>query len=432
MKITYLFTTFPVRSETFLQRELRLMAKQGAELEIHSLWKGDKEWEGYKIRHFRHRYLLKLLWALPYWAIRRPSVLRNATQRLLGASIPSMQNLGELLMGLGFGIVMARTFEKAPPNLLHAAWATMPATAAWLINQITGIPYSFGAHAYDIFRHGGDCLLDAKVRSARMIHTTTKATRKRLIQLGGKPESIHLIRHGLDHFPECKAPRIRPRSIRFITVGRMVAKKGYFAQLKLYAALKAAGVRFEVRFIGDGPLKNDLIIMRKALGLRKEVTFTGWMENDAVMAEYAWADAFVFTGIVAPDGDRDGLPNVIPEAMAAGLCVMTTPIMGTTEAIRDGQTGFVCQNHDIASWLRAIHILQTQPEQVGRIIRQARRWVETNFECRQNAAILAKKMQEAVGYCNFVCPVDFPTSEESDPMQKPSGISKEDLKVSSL
>lgn len=397
LRIAYLFTTFPVPSETFLQRELRLMSRQGVTLELHSLWKGAQSWEGHTIHHFRHRYLLRLIWELPLWTLRRPAVLRSVLQRLYQHEIGSLQNLGELLVGLGFAIVMATRFRKQPPHLIHGVWATMPATAAWLLSKLTGIPYSMGAHAYDVFRHGGDCLLPAKVASASLIHTTTEATRTRLLEIGASPERIVLIRRGLDHFPECKLPRRSPASLRLLSAGRMVPKKGFDQQLRILAALKRTGIPFEAHIIGEGTLLPQLVKLRDALDLRREVIFPGWLGPEALAEEYAWADAFLFTGCIAPDGDRDGLPNVIPEAMACGLTVFTTPVSGTTEAITHGQTGFVIPSHHYADWVHALRTLQTDPAHILQIRQAARLWVEENFDNRHNAAQLARALRRAAG-----------------------------------
>lgn len=404
MRIAYLFTTFPVPSETFLQRELRLMARQGVEIEIHSLWKGSKEWEGNKVHHFRHRYLLRLLWTLPYWALRRPMVLRATLQRIYQQDIVCLQNLGELLMGLGFALVMARHFSKQRPDLLHGVWATMPATAAWLLHKLTGIPFSMGAHAYDVFLHGGDCLLPAKVTSARLIHTTTQATQRRLLALGADPQRTILIRRGLDSFPPCKPLRATMRPIHLLSVGRMVPKKGFEDQLYLYQALKEAGIPFRARIIGDGKLRNKLLALRDKLGLRQQLTFVGWLGFEAVLEEYAWADAMVFTGKVAADGDRDGLPNVIPEAMACGLLVLTTPVSGTIEAIQHGKTGWVLSGSRPEDWVRAIDTLQTKPQDAEPVRLAAREWVETHFDSHKNAQLLAAALRQAVGYVDYPGP----------------------------
>lgn len=404
MRISYLFTTFPVASETFLQRELRLMARQGVSIEMHSLWGGGVRWEGHTVHRFSYGKLLWLLWALPYWTMRRPDVLRGTLQRLFQQDIHCLQNLGELLMGLGFAVVMARRFEKEKPDLLHGVWATMPATAAWLINKLTGIPYTMGAHAYDVFLHGGDCLLPAKVTSARMIHTTTEATRRRLLAIGARPENVVLIRRGLDFFPAFKPVRSHMEPLRLLSVGRMVPKKGFDDQLRIYRALKDAGVPFQAHIVGDGRLRASLLAQRESLGLRHEVSFLGWLDFDAVLEEYAWADALVFTGKVAANGDRDGLPNVIPEAMACGLFVLTTPVSGTTEAITHGTTGWVLPGTHDNAWVSALRQIQANPTAYESLRRAARQWVETHFDSRHNAMLLAESLRQAVGYVDYPGP----------------------------
>jgi len=404
VRIAYLFTTFPVASETFLQRELRLMKRQGVAVEIHSLWKGCKAWEGHPVHHFRHRYLLHLLWALPYWAIRRPGVLRSALQRVYQHDIACLQNLGETLMGLGFAIVKARYFERARPDLLHGVWATMPATAAWLLHKLTGVPYSMGAHAYDVFLHGGDCLLSAKVGSARLVHTTTEATRRRLIALGAAPAKTVLIRRGLDHFPPYKALRKNLEPIHLVSAGRMVEKKGFADQLSIYRAMKVAGLDFRARLVGDGRLMPKLVALRDALGLRQEVAFLGWLPFEALLEEYAWADAMLFTGRVAQNGDRDGLPNVLPEAMACGLLVLTTPVSGTIEAITHQRTGWVLRSTQPDDWVRTVQDIQRHPALAESIRQAARHWVETHFDSRKNAMALATALRDSIGYLDYPGP----------------------------
>lgn len=415
MRISYLFTSFPVASETFLQRELRLMARQGVSLEIHSIWGGETRWEGHSVNKFSYGKLFRLLWALPYWSIRRPDVLRATMQRLFQHEIYSLQNLGELLMGLGFAVVMARHFEKEKPDLLHGVWATMPATAAWLLHKLTGIPFTMGAHAYDVFLHGGDCLLPAKVTSARMIHTTTEATRRRLLAIGASPDNVVLIRRGLDYFPAFKALRQQLEPIRLLSVGRMVPKKGFEDQLRIYKALKDAGIPFQARIVGDGKLRKQLLALREVLDLRQEVSFLGWLGYDAVMEEYAWADAMVFTGKVAANGDRDGLPNVIPEAMACGLLVLTTPVSGTTEAITHGKTGWVLPGTRTSAWVSTIREIQVHPSAIEPYRHEARQWVEKNFDSRHNAMLLAEALRKAVGYVDYPGPPRPSVEKEKSP-----------------
>ena len=106
--------------------------------------------------------------------------------------------------------------------------------------------------------------------------------------------------------------------------------------------------------------------------------------------------AAIYDGIVAHDGDRDGLPNVIPEAMAMGVPVITNPVSGTTEAITHNETGFIAPNHDFSAWLSALTILQNDDETYRRIGAKARQWVEANYDNQVNATLLARKLKETI------------------------------------
>jgi glycosyltransferase involved in cell wall biosynthesis len=115
-----------------------------------------------------------------------------------------------------------------------------------------------------------------------------------------------------------------------------------------------------------------------------------------VWLQLEWADVLVHTGIVAPSGDRDGLPNVIPEAMAAGVMVVTSPIAATTEAIQSGNTGLVAEVENVSSWVTALARLSSDDELVERLRAAARRWVEENFDAHKNAARLFALFERAV------------------------------------
>nr|WP_267908187.1 glycosyltransferase [Cerasicoccus arenae] len=396
LKIAYLFTTFPVTSETFLQREVRVMASQGVEVEIHSLWLGDTQWEGMPIKKFSHSALFKLLWLFPKYLILRPDVLRELLERLLKYDMPSLLNLGETLRGIGCALVLADYFKKEKPDVFHCVWATMPATAGWILNKLTGIPYTMGAHAYDVFKREGDWLLTPKLKSALIVHTTTDAARKHLIAKGAKKEKVLLIRRGLDQFPPCKLPRTERRPLRILSVGRLVPKKGYHRQLEILRQLADDGFQFEARIVGGGRIEDSLRQRHAELGLHDCVDLMGRRPFTEVKKQYDWADVLIFTGIVAPDGDRDGLPNVIPEAMAMGLPVVTAPVAGTTEAIHHGETGFVARNDDYDAWKRALTALQSDDETFHRIRAAARTWVEKNYDNQVNAASLATRLKSSV------------------------------------
>ncbi|MDR2512848.1 MAG: glycosyltransferase [Puniceicoccales bacterium] len=395
MRIVYLFTCFPVVSETFLQREIRAMRERGGnEIELWSLWRGKAEWEGVPVHRYPFWAILRVIFfKIPLWAWRHPGALRRVWAAYMRASPPSLLNIGENLLGLAFALDKADLFRANPPDLFHAVWATMPTAAAWLLHEITGIPFSMGAHAYDIFRDGGDWTLREKLATARFVHTTTEVARKRLLELGAPAARVCLIRRGLDTLPPMKPLRVVGDSpLRCLSIGRLVPKKGLFAQLRILRALRDAGLRIEARIAGKGPLEQELRTRIATLGLEDCVSLAGELPYAEIVAQYAWADVFLFTGIVAKDGDRDGLPNVIPEAMAHGVAVVTSPVSGAPEAISHRLTGQVVPVDDHAGWVTAVRQLREDPAFAQHTRNAARQWVEREFCAYENAARLAVEL----------------------------------------
>jgi glycosyltransferase involved in cell wall biosynthesis len=303
------------------------------------------------------------------------------------------------LLGFGFALAEAHNFEKPArrPHLCHGVWATAPTAAAWMIERLTGIPYTMGAHAYDVFQHGGDWLLEEKLRRARLIHTTTSATRARLLVRGADPARIALIRRGLDNIPPLPEHRAPEKTLHLLAIGRLIPKKGYFHLLRILCHLRECGIPYECRIIGGGPLAGELQTRIEELRLHGCVQLPGRLDYTAVAAQRReWADVFLFTGTVAPDGDRDGLPNVIPEAMADGVPIVTSPVAGTTEAITDGKTGLVVPLENLDAWRDAILRLTDDREFVEKIRGRAHAWVVENFDAKRNTAQLAQTIHHAV------------------------------------
>jgi glycosyltransferase involved in cell wall biosynthesis len=173
-----------------------------------------------------------------------------------------------------------------------------------------------------------------------------------------------------------------------------VPKKGLGHQLRIYSALRAAGVEFEARIAGGGPLRAELEREIAALDLGGCVQLCGPLAEKEIWALMAWADVLIHTGVIAPGGDRDGLPNVIPEAMAAGAIVVTSPAAATTEAIADGVTGLVAATEDPARWVAALQTLATDDALAESLRADARRWVEENFDAKKNTAALLELHRE--------------------------------------
>jgi glycosyltransferase involved in cell wall biosynthesis len=298
----------------------------------------------------------------------------------------------------------ARAARGDGVDWLHGAWATAPATAALALSRLLGIPFSFGAHAYDLYRHGGDPLLPLKLRHARFVHTTTLANVASIqTRFPDRTAEILLARRGLTELPPLTAERrdadIDPANLRLLSVGRLVAKKGHAFQLDLCAELHRRGVAARLRIIGEGPERSRLEGRIRELGLVPFITLAGAQSPEAVDRAYLDADIFLHTGIVDPEGDRDGLPNVVPEAMAHGLCVISSPGGGASEAIAHENTGLIADPRDATALSAAVLRLSGEAKLRTSLRINAHRWVAENFLAAANTAKLAVAMrdQAAIG-----------------------------------
>jgi len=386
--IAYLFTTFPKPTETFLQREVAALQEAGVRLRLYSMWGGGGEFNGQPVASFPKGRLVALVWMIPLTTARQPRLVAELVRGIATRRAPSWTNFWENLLGAAFACLHAGEFRKNPPAHTHAVWSAGPATAAWLLWRLNGQPYSTGAHAYDLYADGGDWWLAEKLGPARFVRTSTNMAWATLRERGVPDAKIHVIRRGLMTLPALKPLRLNRAPLRLLAVARLVPKKGLDLQLNIYAALKAAGLPFEARIAGDGPLRPALEQQIAALGLAGEVRLLGHRPQAEIAELLNWADGLLHTGVVAPGGDRDGLPNVIPEAMAAGVLVVTSPAAATTEAITDDLTGLVAPPEEPARWVAALQTLARDDALAARLRAAARRWVEGNFDARKNAATL--------------------------------------------
>jgi glycosyltransferase involved in cell wall biosynthesis len=395
--IALLFTTFPKDSETFLQRDVAALQAKGLRLKLYSLWGGGGEFRGLPVQNFPKWRLIPLfLFIIPWNCIRRPRLVRDLFEGVLTRGAPSWLNFWENMLGAGFAGCYYRELREDPPALVHGAWAGAPATAAWVLWRMFGWRYSTGAHAYDIYEHGGDWWLREKLQYARFIHTSTEMGRCELIERGLPADKIVCIRRGLDIFPAFKPLRPDRRPLRLLCIARLVPKKGLDHQLRIYAALQEAGLAFEARIVGKGPLQTHLTELADRLGLGREVKFLGHQPQPEVWAQLAWADVLLHTGVVAASGDRDGLPNVIPEAMAAGVPVVTSPTSATTEAISQERTGLVADVDFPPAWVIALRRLGEDDRLAESLRGAARRWVEENYDAHRNTTRLVECFRQAM------------------------------------
>lgn len=394
--VAYLCTTFPKETEQFLQREVRSVRALGVEVRLYSMWGGGGEFEGVRVTAFPKWKLITLVGYIPFYAVTRPRIFGRLLRGLFTRRAPSWLNFWENMLGAGFAAIHAAHFRRKRPALLHAAWAGAPATAAWLLREFDGHPFGFSCHAYDLYQDGGDWWLLEKAADAAYVHTSTGMGGRTLLDRGVATHKVRVILNGLSSLPPAVKPLRSPRAVlRLLCVARLVPKKGIDHQLRIYAALKAAGIGFEARIAGDGPQRPQLEALARELGVADRVTFLGHRPQAEIAGHLAWADVLLHTGVVAADGDRDGIPNVLGEAMAAGVPVVTSPAAGTLEAVTDNENGLVADPAAPAHWVSALTKLRDDDTFAERLRSAGRAWVEEHFDVRKNAVRMKAMFETA-------------------------------------
>jgi glycosyltransferase involved in cell wall biosynthesis len=392
MKIAYIAYQYPTLTQTFIQREIKSVASLGVEIEVHAM-RGKRIPAEYLIPAgvTIHPYFFSGLWLLfyqiPRELFRDPSLIIGGLRFLKGKEWRGVDNLLINLLGLAFAFGNVERFRRSGVDHYHGVWATGMTTAAALLAKMTGKTFSMGAHAFDVYRHGGDMFLEDKLARAAFVHTTTEANVRHLRALVPRANVV-LSRRGLVLLPDLSQKIKKGDIFSMLSVARLVPKKGLEHQIRICKELKKRGFVFRHRIIGEGSLRETLQIQIREAGLEKEVELLGALSQKEVQSYYALSDLFWHAGLIDAEGDRDGLPNVIPEAFSWGLCVLSSPTPGADEAVMHGQTGWISDPREIESTAQAIQQLAGDEKLRIQLGVAARQWVEENFMSSKNAAIL--------------------------------------------
>jgi glycosyltransferase involved in cell wall biosynthesis len=274
---------------------------------------------------------------------------------------------------------------------LHGHFCHGVATITWFASRLSGLPFSFTAHAKDIYQPelNPGRLLERKLGAARFVATCTCANAEVLRARHPRPDDVHAIYHGLD--TEWFSPRpvaTADDKPLLLAVGRLVEKKGFDQLVAACALLKQRGASFRCLIVGeDGDAGSALRAQIVALNLGDVVQLQGAVAQDELREIYRSAHAFALPCRITADGDRDGFPNVLAEAMAMGVPVVTTPISGIPEMIDDGVHGLLVEG-DAASLAGAIERLLTDTALHARLARAARERICERFDSRRTTLAL--------------------------------------------
>lgn len=377
-RIGYVLKVFPRLSQTFILREVLAHQRAGAELVLFSLRPANDS--------LVHEELTAL--RAPLIEIGKPGREALVARWRGEGGDPTVlerwctAHASYTAEELDAALAIACEVRRKAIDVLHAHFAKLPATIAQLASRLTGVPFCFTAHARDIFHASIDRdALRQKLEHAAAVVTVSDHNRRHLLDLAPRA-AIHTIYNGIEPSRlSYRDPTARRRGA--LGVGRLVAKKG-FADLLEAVVLLRADVR--CRLIGDGPLAGELHALRERLNLAERVSLEGARTQHEVVEALMQAAVFAAPCTVADDGDRDGLPTVLIEAMALGTPCVSTPVTGIAELVRDGDTGLLVPERAPSQLAAAMNRLLDDPQLARRLSQRARERIEREFDVDRNAA----------------------------------------------
>lgn len=401
-QIAYVLKMYPRFSETFIVNEILELERQGVDVRIYSLRKPD---DG----RF-HASLAKVkagVIYVPQYPQMEPERVRRAHERVslafpdsyrgLRAEVEARQDEFLLKRFVQAGVIAAHLIEH-PVDALHAHFASSATRVAVYVHRMIGLPYSFTAHAKDIFHDEVNPeSLRAKMRDARFVVTVSDFNRAYLQDLlDGSPGDVRRLYNGIDLRTFAPDPVVRREPGLILGVGRLVEKKGFEDLIRACAWLREGQVDFRCEIIGTGERRDALQALIAELGLTGHVALVGPRSQDQVLAAYRRATVFALPCIVGRDGNRDGLPTVLLEAMAAGLPVVSTRLVGVPEIVDDGVDGLLVEPGDSAALAASLARLLLDDELRDRLAHAGRSKAMQRFDIRRNGEQLKRWMEEEV------------------------------------
>src|SRR5207249_4461881 len=242
---------------------------------------------------------------------------------------------------------------------------TDAATVAMLASRLTGLPFSFTAHAKDIFHQQVDrALLHQKIREARFVITVSEFNRQYLADLAGPELAPRIVRlyNGINLERFKSDPRIRREPDLILAVGRLEEKKGFGQLLEACRALQVAGRSFRGLIVGEGPEREALQEKIRAAGLAERVVLNGALPQEQLIETMKRATVFVLPCVTSATGDQDGLPTVLLEALAIGLPAISTNLAGIPEIIENRKTGLLVPPGEVVPLAKAIEEVLANPQ----------------------------------------------------------------------
>src|SRR5436190_10336668 len=401
MRLGYLYSRYPVLSQTFCDAEMLALERLGFELEIGSVYP--------PLTSLRHEHITCLRapihYAPPQEILRIseknaktdgkwPGDLVERHEQKYGPSAKAAQRARNALY-------FADHFKGRGVDHVHVHFANRAAHTAMFLKEISGIPFSVTAHGQDFMKDlGNDNLLREICAAAEFIAAETGYSRDLLRQrCPDSAAKIHRVYNGMDltRFPAPNSEAVINQVPRIISIGRLVAFKGFEYLIDACVELARRGLEFTCEIIGDGPLRGDLEARIRKLNLSDRVHLRGSLSQGAVLEKLRSADIFALASVTDAQGASDVFPTVIIEAMAAARQVVSTQLAGIPESVVDGETGLLVPPEDTMALAEALGRLIEDPKLRLHYGRAGRVRIEQHFRIEHTVAPLIERLQKTPG-----------------------------------
>jgi glycosyltransferase involved in cell wall biosynthesis len=397
--VAYLTKRFPRLSETFILDEILGLEDAGIPLRLYSVAdpgedtvQPDVSRVSSPVSYLRHLGPRRRIGDLGAAIVSHAGLIISEPRRYVKAIRAVMQGpdrrtaARHLLLAGRLAVLVKRDGATH----LHAAFAHTPASIARYTHLLTGLPFSFGGHAKDIYR-SNQVNLATRAAEARFVLACSSSAEQALAERTGPGVNIVLAYHGVDceRFAPAAVTDPGHDEFRILAVGRLVEKKGYPVLIEAVRRLVAEGRAVSCTIIGSGELHDELAASIDRHGLGHVVSLVGARTHQQIAEAYRHADVFVQASVVLANGDRDGIPNSLLEAMASGVPVVATRVAGIPEIVTDAETGVLVPSGDAVALLGALRSLADEPALRDRLARQGRAHVVEHLDRRSCARRIA-------------------------------------------
>jgi glycosyltransferase involved in cell wall biosynthesis len=398
VRLGYLYSRYPVISQTFCDAEMLALERRGIELEIGSIYP--------PLTSLRHEHISRLRAPIHYAPPQQILRIWEKNAKATGKWPGSLVDLHQRKYGPGFkaeqrarnALFFVHLFDRDRVDHFHVQFANRAAHTAIFVKEISGIPFSVTAHGQDFMTDlGNDELLREICAAAKFVVAVTQYSRDLLRERCPHcAAKIHCIYNGiqLEQFPPPVQTTLK-RAPRIISIGRLVAFKGFEHLIDACAELARRGVDFVCDIIGDGPLRDTLQAKIETLNLSSRVNLLGSLSQRVVFEKLQTADIFALASVRDAQGANDVFPTVILEAMASGRPVVSTRLAGIPELVLDGETGILVFPGDTSAFIQALEQLLRGAELRLRYGRAGRARIEEHFRIEHTVEPLIKLFEGA-------------------------------------